>query len=40
LKKIEKIVIAKDYEEYDKFISSEKGVMKKIKSKIIKMLSL
>lgn len=40
LKKLEKIVIAKNYEEYDKFISSEKGVVKKIKNKIIKMLSL
>jgi hypothetical protein len=40
LKKLEKIVIAKDYKEYDRFISSEKGVVNKIKNKIIKILSL
>ena len=40
LKEIEKIVIAKDYNEYNKFISSEKGMVKKIKNKIIKILSL
>ena len=37
---LEKIVIAKDYNEYNKFISSEKGMVKKIKNKIIKILSL
>ena len=40
LKKLEKIVIAKDYKEYDRFILSEKGVVNKIKNKIIKILSL
>tara|TARA_R100000008_G_C3584663_1_gene171255 strand:+ start:2051 stop:2569 length:519 start_codon:yes stop_codon:yes gene_type:complete len=40
LDKIEDIVIAKNYNEYEKFISSEKSVVKKIKNKIIKMLSL
>tara|TARA_Y100000816_G_scaffold292625_1_gene289257 strand:+ start:10242 stop:10766 length:525 start_codon:yes stop_codon:yes gene_type:complete len=40
LDKIEDIVIAKNYEEYEKFLSSEKSVVKKIKNKIIKMLSL
>jgi hypothetical protein len=40
LNKIEDIVIAKNYEEYDKFLSSENNVIKKIKNKIIKMLSL
>ena len=40
LERLEDIVIAKDYKEYDKFLSSEKSVVKKIKNKIIKMLSL
>tara|TARA_R110000824_G_scaffold186811_1_gene368033 strand:+ start:212 stop:736 length:525 start_codon:yes stop_codon:yes gene_type:complete len=40
LEKIEDIVIAKDYNEYEKFISSEKSVIKKIKNKIIKILNL
>mgnify|MGYP001592786991 FL=1 len=40
LEKIEDIVIAKDYQEYEKFLSSEKSVFKKMKNKIIKMLSL
>ena len=40
LEKIEDMVIAKDYKEYDKFLSSEKGIVKKIKNKIIKMLNL
>ena len=33
-------IIAKDYKEYEKFLSSEQSVVKKIKNKIIKMLSL
>ena len=37
---LEDMIIAKDYKEYEKFLSSEQGVVKKIKNKIIKMLSL
>ena len=40
LNKIEDIVIAKNYDEYNNFLKSEEGVVKKIKNKIIKMLSL
>ena len=40
LNKIEDIVIAKNYDEYNNFLKSEEGVIKKIKNKIIKMLSL
>ena len=40
LEKLEDIVIAKNYDEYEKFIESEEGMVKKIKNKIIKMLSL
>ena len=37
---LEDMIIAKDYKEYEKFLSSEQSVVKKIKNKIIKMLSL
>ena len=40
LKELEEIVIAKDYNEYEKFLSSEKSIVKKIKNKLIKFLSI
>ena len=40
LEKIEDIVIAKNYDEYNKFLKSESSVVKKIKNKIIKLLNI
>ena len=40
LNKIEDIVIAKNYDEYKKFIKSEGSVIKKIKNNIIKLLNI
>lgn len=40
LEEIEKIVIAPSYKAYDKFILQEKGILKKLKSKLIRALNL
>tara|TARA_R110000744_G_scaffold82977_2_gene162968 strand:+ start:244 stop:768 length:525 start_codon:yes stop_codon:yes gene_type:complete len=40
LNKIEDVVIAKNYDEYRKFIKSEDSVIKKIKNNIIKLLNI